>query len=449
MFKNRKQNKKKCSEKKLNNKGLSLVELLIAVTILSVISVAIYQSIVMSARTNAKAKLQHKATSLAQDVMEGLKAEDINTILHQFTAPVKRDAEGNELVGFDIIPKSIRPVNLWSEVGTFGGYVTGTLQADGTTVYEDDYNKTSDSKYYLYLKNAIMENTTFDVLITLDGSPYVDGGSSGQKYNSDPIVQIPTMDNNYDAITSNSMIYDAEAEAKFQTNIGSGYDPKNIRREIKTILTKETLAGIEAKTFYKVVVEYQYSYKWNGAYSTADDKTYMQREIIYDNSASPEYRLQNVFLFYAPAYSYGEDVISIENLQGLDPTVYIIKQKKTASNLLTQENSYRAKLKVTEASGATTTSLGAICTNMNQNLVTGSNIGAGNFSYELNNTPKLAADLADLKLTDLGNSKSIDRIMNVTVQVFRSGEDTQTSSLAEFQNSTGQQMAVLTGTVRN
>ena len=43
--------------KKLNNKGLSLIELLIAMTILSIVAVVVYQSIVVSARTNAKAKL--------------------------------------------------------------------------------------------------------------------------------------------------------------------------------------------------------------------------------------------------------------------------------------------------------------------------------------------------------------------------------------------------------
>ena len=185
--------------KKLNNKGLSLIELLIAMTILSIVAVVVYQSIVVSARTNAKAKLQHKATSLAQDVMEGLKAEDINTILHQFIT--RNDTNAGTALEFTVIPRKLLPSDLKNMVGSFGTYV-GSHEVDGNPVYDAEYTPTSDHKYSLYLRNVAMENSKFDVLITMDGSAYVEGSISnkGQDYNSRETVQLPDMDTYYDAL---------------------------------------------------------------------------------------------------------------------------------------------------------------------------------------------------------------------------------------------------------
>lgn len=49
---------------KLNNKGVSLVELLVAISIFSIVVVVIYQGFVLAAKTNSKAKIQYKATLL-------------------------------------------------------------------------------------------------------------------------------------------------------------------------------------------------------------------------------------------------------------------------------------------------------------------------------------------------------------------------------------------------
>ena len=60
--------------------GFSLVELLIAVIILAIIVVPMLHGFVTSARMNGKAKQVQRATTVAQDIMEGLKAYDIEEL---------------------------------------------------------------------------------------------------------------------------------------------------------------------------------------------------------------------------------------------------------------------------------------------------------------------------------------------------------------------------------
>lgn len=65
---------KHAKEEQLNNEGFSLVELLIAIVILSIIVVPLLHSFVTSARTNAKSRNTMHATAIAEDVMEQFEA---------------------------------------------------------------------------------------------------------------------------------------------------------------------------------------------------------------------------------------------------------------------------------------------------------------------------------------------------------------------------------------
>ena len=66
------------------NKGFTLVEVLIAITILAIIVAPLLHAFVTASRTNAKAKQLMKATTLAQNVMEETKANSLEEIARQF-----------------------------------------------------------------------------------------------------------------------------------------------------------------------------------------------------------------------------------------------------------------------------------------------------------------------------------------------------------------------------
>lgn len=423
----------------MNNKGLSLIELLIAMTILSIVAVVVYQSIVVSARTNAKAKLQHKATSLAQDVMEGLKAEDINTILHQFIT--RNDTNAGTALEFTVIPRKLLPSDLTNMVGSFGTYV-GSHEVDGNPVYDAEYSPTSDHKYSLYLRNVAMENSKFDVLITMDGSAYVEGSTSnkGQDYNSRETVQLPDMDTSYDAIVSNCRIYDGEAQAR----VGGSFIPTKMKREITVYIDKVTMGGLEARVADSVKVEYKYTYDGSEVYRT--------EETVYDNSSAMEYSLRNIFLFFTPGYQYAKDEIRIVNPDHSGAVLYLIKQRADITNIAVLESAYHPDIRIEETlSGSGGSSLTRICTNLQENLETGAAVGTAKFYFNgaLLGTEEQKAE--KLHLADLTNSTAEDKIMNVTVEVFRTLDESNTARTSpdDLKANAGARLAILTGSLRN
>lgn len=70
----------------LNNEGFSLVELLIAIVILSIIVVPLLHSFVTSARTNAKSRNTMHATAIAEDVMEQFEAHTLGEMADTYEA---------------------------------------------------------------------------------------------------------------------------------------------------------------------------------------------------------------------------------------------------------------------------------------------------------------------------------------------------------------------------
>ncbi len=63
-----------------NNKGFSLVELIIVVSILAIAAVPLMKSMGMAAKTNAKAQSIQNATSLGESIMEEMKSTPIDTL---------------------------------------------------------------------------------------------------------------------------------------------------------------------------------------------------------------------------------------------------------------------------------------------------------------------------------------------------------------------------------
>ena len=72
-------------KRQLNNEGFSLVELLIAIVILSIIVVPLLHSFVTSARTNAKSRSTMHATAIAEDVMEMFEAHTLEEMSDIYT----------------------------------------------------------------------------------------------------------------------------------------------------------------------------------------------------------------------------------------------------------------------------------------------------------------------------------------------------------------------------
>ena len=86
-------------KKERNNSGFTLVELMIAIAILGVIVGPFMHSFVTAARTNAKAQQIQNATMLATNLMEEVKANDMEDLAFQFNYPTRDDSTSR----FDIV----------------------------------------------------------------------------------------------------------------------------------------------------------------------------------------------------------------------------------------------------------------------------------------------------------------------------------------------------------
>lgn len=160
---------------KAANAGFSLVELLIAVTILAIIVIPLLHMFVTSTRINVKSRQTLRATTVAQDIMEGLKAYNLEEVRTQFSLPdgsISSDyfypTEGFYIVNSSMIQGGVREIK---ELET-------ARDDDGNFDNPDNPNN---EIYYFGIENLKMQGGEYDALIKLDASTYtktkVDDGS--------------------------------------------------------------------------------------------------------------------------------------------------------------------------------------------------------------------------------------------------------------------------------
>lgn len=152
---------------KTNNAGFSLVELLIAVTILAIIVIPLLHMFVTSTRINVKSRQTLRATTVAQDIMEGLKAYTLDEVRTQFTLPdgtISTDyfypTEGFYIVNSSMIQDGVREI---IELEPW-------LDGDGNVITP---NAPNNEIYYFGIKNLKMQGGEYDALIKLDASTYM------------------------------------------------------------------------------------------------------------------------------------------------------------------------------------------------------------------------------------------------------------------------------------
>lgn len=183
--------KQKTPSKTLDNAGMSLVEVVISMTILSVVVVAVLQSLTMSMVYNGRARKRQDTTFKAEAVMEVFKGYNVGELYEMFTVSDDPDP--------DPVAEALRAKREASFNGLKNSIGTGTYTVSG------DDPKTN--------PNADLTFNINDVEIKS-----VDGGT-GEKYNIQ-VVAKPTHDYVYvtpkydaakDALFESMEKYDAEA----------------------------------------------------------------------------------------------------------------------------------------------------------------------------------------------------------------------------------------------
>ena len=188
---------------KKDNRGISLIELLVAVAMLAVVMTPMLNSFMLSGRNNYESRNLLRATTVANNVMESLEAFSLEEICEQF------NTKGN----FKLYPQ--QPAKQVGEEGTVrmeykevgnGTEISGEFiqKDDGTRQYI--YKPTSDNKYHFVMKNIQEDGNYYDAKITLDASKYRAQSANPtdeekkKHYNEHYTINVDLMDTKKDAV---------------------------------------------------------------------------------------------------------------------------------------------------------------------------------------------------------------------------------------------------------
>ncbi len=326
----------KGKEKKRNrigNHGLSIVEVVVAIAILSLVTVPLLQTFISAIRYNAAARENQRVLNIAQSVMEGIKAHDAEELRLQFAHD------------------PLHPFTVYSGIGT-GNY------------WEVLPPALSDYEYVL--DGITYDEVEYDVKVDVNtiGTSTLSQMNSINEYQDAVYKQ---------ATTQNSLMYNTVMTAVVdELNLNPDYvectiadlDEDNVY--IKKVTTVSmNRAGAPGDYTYTVSVQSTFTYQVvDFERERLDDGTLEEVDIdeqsisdtlqvIYDNSSTKGNGafLEDVYFFYYPAYDrettgspIDREEIVFQNNTGEVRKVYVVKQYTEGlsdSVFANSENSYR------------------------------------------------------------------------------------------------------------
>ena len=293
-----------------DNKGMTLIELLVAIAMLGVVISPFLKTFTISARQNNKARETFRATTVAQNLMEGLEAFSLEDVCNQ----VNKNT-GNASMLY-------RP-NGYAEHREIGEEKSG----NGLSGNEYVFQNTPSNKYEIGIKGIEEDGKLYDAKILLDASGYA-------AINQDAEFSVDMMNEATDVIYRLSQEND-------QTIIDdiSGRWEKTKRTFFITIKQQNEKKNVQVGV--KVVYEYP---KKNG--NATESKT-------SENDLSVELDdLNNLYIFYYPNYNSKStgaplDIFDIDFQADIDFNLYLVKQ--TYSGMSITDTNYHALLDVKDS----------------------------------------------------------------------------------------------------
>lgn len=340
--------KQRKDSQKLNNRGLSLVELLVAVTILAVITVPMLHMFVTSGKINAKSRVTLRATFLAQDVLESLKAYHVEELQDQFSG-----REDFVLVDRSLLSEAELNEDIAQEKTDNG------TDADGNP---------KPGLYYFTMKNVSMEHSRFDVRIVVDARGYTEGNTDPtaheKKPNSSNVAYITSMNKDEDAAYTQAKTLESTVFSEVKSHLhladsedvdfdtpGLSFDGRRI-----TVYFRDGIVDADGnqKTEAKIGFEYTFRYHGDPAF-TVKVPSSPDSDGVYATPCG-DFVGSNFYLFYYPLYEGKPDEIVFDCAGGLAAfsgehplNIYISKQadmELTDAQLTVAENAYKAKVDV-------------------------------------------------------------------------------------------------------
>ena len=392
------------------NAGMSMIEIIIAVAIFAITAAVLLQAFVISGRINRKSGTYLEATTVAQNIMEEIKAKSFEEVSLAFNYPVDSVKNTTRLTFLnsqrsrietgslgisevirttdkaDSSRSSYDPVVRYREDLDESKVTASVISKDGGKTYEFNPRTSGEnaSKYYFELTNIENDKESFDALVTFDGSK-----TSGYKkktstntetgkndYEMPNISKIDSKTNallieeqdvNKDNLAQQmtqwfNSSFTGKTEAEIQTIRDDIYTHSVKTLTIRVEENSGTVKAVASRTLdpWKWINE-KYSSYLNNEYTTSDK----QKESIIDTGETTFYssdageNLKNIFVFYYPNYNSTSSVnpydqIVFDNSINYELNLYVSKQADedgtdTESKLThDQESRYRMALTIKE-----------------------------------------------------------------------------------------------------
>jgi prepilin-type N-terminal cleavage/methylation domain-containing protein len=287
-----------------DNRGLTLVELIIGLTVLAIIVVPLLNVFAAGAATAMKSRAYDNATISAQNIVEQLQSSKTDSFLNDST-----------------------------ELLSGAKYYTASANSDGTTSYTLSGTSapvSADKKYYIGVNNVTSGGYSYDALITLDAN--LAGNNTAV-----------SVSNKMDALLGMTGADDT-ALSVLKTQFGSYFsDPDTLT--LDGISRSITMAVTKDGSFYDIDVVFEYSGNVSYTDLTADrteafDYTENSSARISAADAVPAGKpIFSVYLLFC-AYYCDTDTITINNLAGGDFNVFLAD----VSDCPTVPSTYYAKI---------------------------------------------------------------------------------------------------------
>lgn len=419
--------------RKLNNVGMSLVEVVIALAIMSIVILPVLRTFVQSTRYNATARMRQQTTAAAQTVMENFKAYSVQEICDQFDADTFNVSRGS---GFST---------------TYTGTPGGNME--------------------FVINGMRYEGTNYDVKVELEGH------SSGAAEMESLVYTTRTRE--HDAVYTGYAGMDADALTGIlqevadewsslenaavpeSSTVHAYYEVDSSKVNITERRIMVDISNASGNYVAKVTCEYDYtvtahSYVTDSVGNTSTFDMADTNKLDLSGSTDPANmdfsktifdqptELTGLTLYYYPAYGYGagspvqidRDYIIINNTCGNEVKCYIYKQKNLAvsdTKISTSELVYDVNLQLA----------GANIYDDNLNTVLGNDaahipdskihvnggsrylgVGIASVEGDLSNLDP-TSDAALINLVEASRSKTVEalRLMyDVRISVYNSGE---------------------------
>lgn len=402
--------------KEQDNKGFTLIEILVAVMVLAVVIVPLLHSFVSSHRVNAKSREVMRATTLAQNEMEMFEKESLAALIAMTNA-----ADPTQPLYTVTAPDPTNPASDGCYTFERAGIVndeSGRSMFDVVVTLNPERENTSD-RYYT-------QNT--EELMTMNTISNVDSGSFVQS------IRSPNNAADYD-----SVVYGIFKERKAASGVGAAWDVSDFEQNLKRkIIVKITQMDDALGKITKATVTYEYTCDIYGVMPN-EYKTYSEEKLMFDNAQSLDaggnrIELKSLYLFYAPRYNTAnEDVIVIQNEENLPIDIYIIRQDiwGSATDVVQKvPASYQAKIEINDRiQGGQTAARYWTNLNLDAPAIEG-NGRIVNLSLKDYGNPSRVFSVSEIKdatqIRLLGDTEAKDRIYTMEVRVYRAGADRTT-----------------------